>query len=136
MVIHRVTTPVAVENYLDRYAVEHGCRSIEAVRRITFETAVVDPDYALLTLSKAMIRELGLSKSLGCRAGEYQFYGPVRLTILGRTCTTNVPDAGDQDAPILLGRLPLLQLDLVVDRRSQKLIGNPAHGGEDIIEMF
>jgi len=43
-----------------------------------------------------------------------------------------VPD----DIPVLIGQLPLEQLDFVVDLRSRSLIGNPAHGGEHIFELY
>jgi len=41
-----------------------------------------------------------------------------------------VPDG----VPALVGQIPLICLDFVVDPRSQTLIGNPAHGGEQILE--
>ena len=43
-----------------------------------------------------------------------------------------VPD----DVPVLVGQLPLEQLDVVIDLRSRTLIGNPAHGGEHIFELY
>jgi hypothetical protein len=43
-----------------------------------------------------------------------------------------VPD----DVPVLIGQVPLEQLDFVVDLQARRLIGNPAHGGEHIIEMY
>ena len=43
-----------------------------------------------------------------------------------------VPD----DTPVLIGQLPLEQLDFVVDLQSRSLIGNPAHGGEQMYELY
>ena len=37
---------------------------------------------------------------------------------------------------MLIGQAPLRLLDFVVDTASQKLVGNPEHGGEDIIELY
>jgi hypothetical protein len=62
-------------------------------------------------------------------------YEAVRLTIQGRSCTMDVLEAPD-DVPVLIGQLPLEHLDLVVDLRNRCLIGNPAHGGEHIYEMY
>ena len=62
-------------------------------------------------------------------------YEPVRLTICGRTCTMDVMEVPD-DVPVLIGQLPLEHLDLVVDLRSHSLIGNPAHGGEHVYELY
>jgi hypothetical protein len=41
-----------------------------------------------------------------------------------------------ESVPNLLGQVPLEVLDLVVDSRAQKLIPNPAHGGEQMAEEF
>ena len=44
-----------------------------------------------------------------------------------------VPD----DTPVLIGQLPLEQLDFVsLDPRGGSLIGNPAHGGEQMYELY
>ena len=36
----------------------------------------------------------------------------------------------------MIGQIPLEYLDFVVDLGSRKLIGNPAHGGEQMYEMY
>jgi hypothetical protein len=59
----------------------------------------------------------------------------VRLTIQGRSCTMDVLEVPD-DAPVLIGQIPLEHLDLVVDLRDRKLVGNPAHGGEHVYELY
>jgi hypothetical protein len=43
-----------------------------------------------------------------------------------------VPDG----LPVLIGQIPLEHLDFVVDLRNRKLIGNPAHGGEHMYELY
>jgi hypothetical protein len=45
---------------------------------------------------------------------------------------TEIPD----DCPVLIGQVPLELLDFVVDPKGQRLIGNPAHGGEHMIEIY
>jgi hypothetical protein len=37
---------------------------------------------------------------------------------------------------VLIGRIPLDMLDLVVDPQARRLIGNPAHHGEHILELY
>jgi len=37
---------------------------------------------------------------------------------------------------VLIGQVPLEMLDFVVDPPGQKLIGNPDHGGKQMIDMF
>jgi hypothetical protein len=43
-----------------------------------------------------------------------------------------VPDG----VPVLIGQIPLEFLDFVVDPVRQRLIGNPAHGGEHVLELY
>ena len=62
-------------------------------------------------------------------------YGTVRLTIQGRDCPTDVSEVPD-DCPVSIGKILLHWLDFVVDLRSHRLIGNPTHGGEQMLEMY
>jgi len=41
-----------------------------------------------------------------------------------------------ESVPNLLGQIPLEVLDFVVDSKGQKLIPNPAHGGEQMVEEY
>ena len=63
-----------------------------------------------------------------------QIYRAVRLTVQGRDCISDVAEIPD-DFPIVIGQVPLELMDWVVDPRGQRLIGNPEHGGEHIIEV-
>jgi hypothetical protein len=38
--------------------------------------------------------------------------------------------------PALIGQIPLELLDFVVDPKGQRLIGNPDHGGEEMIDLL
>jgi hypothetical protein len=40
------------------------------------------------------------------------------------------------DCPVLIGQVPLEVMDFVVDPAGQRLIGNPAHGGEQVYELY
>jgi hypothetical protein len=62
-------------------------------------------------------------------------YRAVRLTIQGRDCICDVAEIPD-DCPVLVGQIPLEALDFVVDPAGQRLIGNPEHGGEHMIELY
>ena len=42
----------------------------------------------------------------------------------------------DDRCPVLIGQVPLELLDFLVDPVGQRLIGNPAHGGEHMIEVL
>ena len=43
----------------------------------------------------------------------------------------------DENLPaVLIGQVPLGLLDFVMDSASQRLIGNPDHGGKPMIDLF
>ena len=65
----------------------------------------------------------------------FGIYDAVRLTVRERTCLTEVAEVPD-DCPVIIGQTPLEVLDFVVDPKGQKLIGNPDHGGEQMIDLF
>ena len=48
----------------------------------------------------------------------------------------NWEDIALLDLPNIIGHIPLEGMDWVVDMTGQKLIGNPAHGGELLHEEF
>jgi predicted aspartyl protease len=137
----RVFTEATIESLQDLWAKERGLCSPNQVRRITVSDALVDPGVTLISLPARLIRQLGLREQYKGRVRssigvvEAAVYDAVRLTIQGRTCTVDVMEVPD-NVPVLIGGLPLLQLDLVVDPRSRSLIGNPAHGGEHMSEVY
>jgi predicted aspartyl protease len=137
----RVLTEATIENLEDLWAVKRGLLAAEQVRRITVTDALVDTGATLLSLPTRLIQQLGLGKtaskhvSSSIGVSEAGVYDAVRLTILGRTCTMDVMEVPDT-VPVLIGQLPLEHLDLVVDLRSRSLIGNPAHGGEHVYELY
>jgi hypothetical protein len=53
----------------------------------------------------------------------------------GRDCELRVAEVADS-CPVLIGYIPLELLDFVVDIKNQRLIGNPDHGGEFMIDMY
>jgi len=137
----RVLTEATIENLEDLWAAKRGLVSPEDVRRIVLADALVDTGATLLSLPRRLIDQLGLAKTGTKRitsstgGGEAGMYEAVRLTIRGRSCTMDVMEVPD-GVPVLIGQLPLEHLDLVVDLRSRSLIGNPAHGGEHVYELY
>jgi len=137
----RVTTEAKIENLKDLWAVDQNLRPAKDARSVVVEDALVDTGATLLSLPSKMIRDLGLdlssSKRVTSSAGvtEANLYEAVRLTIEGRSCTMDVLEVPD-GVPALIGQLPLEHLDFVVDLRARKLIGNPAHGGEHMYELY
>ena len=137
----RVTTEAAIENMEDLWAIKRGLLPADQARRVTIPDALVDTGATLLSLPTRVIQQLGLARTVSKRVtsriglGEAYLYEAVRLTIQGRSCTMDVMEVPDT-VPALIGQLPLEHLDLVVDLRSRTLIGNPAHGGEHVYELY
>ena len=135
----RVTTEATIENLKDLWDVERGIIPASQARRVTVPDAVVDTCVKMLSLPKHLIKQLGLGKTVRKRSSkgviESYMYEPVRLTIQGRDCTMDVLEVPD-NVPVLIGQMPQAHLDFVVDPCSRTLIGNPAHGGEHMYEMY
>lgn len=137
----RVLVEATVENLKDLWESESGQRAADQVRRVAIDDALVDTGATTLSLPTELIQRLGLTKRAEKRVvtssgeSETAVYEAVRLTIQGRDCTVDVMEVPNS-VPPLVGQVPLELLDFVVDPSGQRLIGNPAHGGEHIVEMF
>jgi predicted aspartyl protease len=137
----RVLVEAILESLEDLWALKKGLITPDKVRRIIVPDALVDTGATMLSLPTHMIRQLGLSKSWTRQVttsrgtSNADVYSSVKLTIKGRECPMDVLEVPD-DVPVLIGQIPLEYLDFVVDPQSRSLIGNPAHGGEQMYEMY
>jgi predicted aspartyl protease len=137
----RVLTEITVENLKDVYDAERGLIPQSEVRRVSIPDAVVDTGATFLSLPTRVIRQLGLSKVYSKRVttskgpADSDVYNAVWFTLQGRSCTLDVMEVPDS-VPALVGQLPLEHLDFVVDPVGQKVIGNPAHGGEQMYDLL
>jgi len=137
----RVVVEARIENLKDAWEAERGLRAPGDVRTVTVDDALVDTGATTLSLPSRLVKLLGLEQiretrvrtSAGPRSAPVR--EPVRLYIQGRDCVVEVLEVGD-DVPTLIGQIPLEWMDFVVDPRSQRLIGNPAHGGHWTAEMY
>ena len=137
----RVIIEALIENIKDVYAVELEVLDAAKARKIQVADALVDTGATLVSLPKRLIKQLGLAKICEKRVTSSAgvttagMYGPIRLTIQGRSCTVDVMEVPD-NVPALIGQVPLELLDFVVDPGGQKLMGNPAHGGQHVLEAY
>jgi len=137
----KVSVPARIENIYDLNDVRKGTLSADRVRAVEVPDALVDTGATLLSLPQRVIRQLGLERqrtqTARTAAGVISFgiYDAVRLTVQERTCLTEVAEVPD-DCPVIIGQTPLEVLDFVVDPKGQKLIGNPDHGGKQMIDLF
>ncbi len=137
----KVLVRAKIENLEDLFSVHQGHLKPEEVRSVEVTDALVDTGATTLLLPKRLISQLGL-RYLRTRPGyglggsvSVSMYSIVRLTIEGRDCSLEAGEIDDK-FPVLIGQIPLEMLDWVVDTKGQRLIGNPAHGGEQVIEVF
>ncbi|MSR57218.1 MAG: retroviral-like aspartic protease [Planctomycetaceae bacterium] len=137
----RVTTEALVENLKDLWDAQRGMIPLGNIRRLEVTNALVDTGATTLVLPTRLIRQLGLNKTRDKTvisangSGVIGIYEAVRLTIQGRDCVVEVMEVPDE-IPALIGQIPLEMLDFVVDPQGRRLIGNPAHGGEQILELL
>jgi len=64
-----------------------------------------------------------------------QKYEAVRLSVQGRKCVIEVHEIPDP-ATVLIGQIALETMDWVVDPKNGRIIGNPEHGGEQMVEAY
>lgn len=137
----KVLVTAKIESIEDLVKAKFGLISEPEIRAVVVDDALVDTGATTLSMPKKLITQLGLAPMRQRRARTtagfvtIQNYGAVRLTIQGRDCTCDVAELPDE-CPVLIGQVPLELLDFLVDPVSQKLIGNPAHGGEQMIELY
>jgi predicted aspartyl protease len=139
--IGRVLVKARIENTDDLVLAKKGLLPVDQVRSVEVIDALVDTGATLLSMPKKLIEQLGLDpvrrRTALTSAGHVlvQIYGTARLTVEGRDCPIDVSELPD-DCPVLIGQVPLELMDFVVDPPGRRLIGNPAHGGEHMIEMY
>jgi predicted aspartyl protease len=137
----KVIVSAKIENLEDLYKVHQGLLTPDKARALDVNDALVDTGAIGLMIPTRLLPALGLRPTQVRRARsvsgvfQMQMYKAVRLTIQGRDCTVDVFEIPDPD-PVLVGQIPLEALDWVVDTVGQKLIGNPEHGGQHIIDVL
>ncbi len=137
----RITIAVRVENNFDVRRAEEGQIPFGSVRTLEIDDALVDTGATGLCLPESMVRELGLTavrrRSARTAAGITMLtvYSEVRLTILDRDAVIRITEIPD-GSPVLVGQIPLEEMDLIPYPKERKLKPNPAHDGEWTIEIY
>lgn len=137
----KVIVPVRIENISDSLEAAAGKLDPQKIRSIEVNDAVVDTGARLLGLPKRYIEALGLeqfeTRQAITSAGllPCNLYRAAWLTVQGRKCTVDVAEVPD-DCPVLVGYYPLEVLDFVVDPVGRRLIGNPEHHGQNILDLL
>ena len=137
----KVVVTARVENVYDRIAADEGRLPVANIRAVEVSNAIVAPGAPSLSMPATLLARLGLqtmrSATIRTSAGEMsvRIFGTARLTIQGRDCPVDITELPD-GCPVLIGQIPLEAMDFVVDMGQHALVGNPAHGGEHVIELY
>src|SRR5262249_38159877 len=137
----RVQVAARLENLEDVYRAAQGALPADQVRTVDVTDALIDTGATGLLVPRRLIAQLGLpllrTRAARTIAGnvDVPMYRAVRLTVQGRDCISDVGEVGDQ-FPVIIGQVPLELMDWVVDPKRQQLIGNPEHGGEQMIDAM
>ena len=136
-----VLVAARIENLLDAYAAAKGQIAAGDVRKVEVDDALVDTGASGLSMPRTLLATLGLdfirNRTAMTASGpaEVRTFGPAKLTIQGRDCPFDVTELPD-GCPVLIGQIPLEAMDWVADMPNRRVIGNPAHGGEQVIEIY
>jgi hypothetical protein len=139
--VGKVVVAAKIENLEDIFSVRQGRLAPDQVRMVEVTDAVVDTRTTGLMIPTRLLASLGLrpTRILPGRTVSgsipVQMYEAVRLTVQGRDCVVNVHEISDP-SPVLIGQVPLGALDWVVDPVNRRLIGNPDHGGRDMVDAL
>ena len=135
----KVIVKIKLTNYSD--LVLRRLKLARRKPRVVEVEALVDSGATRLYLKPSIIKKLGLVRTDTVRSQttngdviRYK-YEPVELELMGRRENFDVVEI-PENVPNLLGQVPLEVLDFVMDAKGQKLIPNPAHGGEQMSEEF
>jgi clan AA aspartic protease len=136
----KIVEKIKVVNQADEILAQRGFIKPDQIR--SFETEVlVDTGATFLCLRKSLIEKLQLTpveqKTVRTSNGAATrtFYSPVTIYLRDRYAVVYVSETSD-DCPSLLGQIPLESMDWVIDPRNKKLIGNPEHDGEWVLEEY
>jgi len=128
-----VTTEIILKNGADIILAQKGHISEQNIRSVTV-TALVDTGATTLVISENLCKELGLvvkdSRSVTLAGGSKASCGvaePVQICWKDRTSLIR-PWVMPNEDEILLGVIPLEEMDLIVDPVNRSLAG--AHGDE------
>lgn len=137
----KVIVTARIENLNDVEMRDRGILPADQVRSVEIRDALVDTGAMGLLVPRRLIAQLGLRqyrtrqpRGIGGTMS-MAMYSAVWLTVQGRECIIDVGEVSD-DFPVLIGRIPLLALDWVVDPDGGRLIGNPDHGGVHMMDAF
>ena len=136
----KATVPAVVENLDNLFTVRRGQLAADRVRHVEVPDALIDTGATGLLVPSRLVAALGL-ESFQVRPARtvggtvpLRMFRAVRLSVRGRECISDVAEIADEFS-VVVGQVPLGLMDWVVDPQGRRLIGNPDHGGEHMVEV-
>jgi len=127
-----VHADITLINTDDLALVKAGYRKPASVRSMQVR-ALVDSGAYMLAINEKLKTQLGLdvletrpAESVDGRIVDLEVVGPVDVHVENRTTTVRAMVLPG-DAEVLLGAIPMEDMDVLIDPREQKLIANPQH---------
>ncbi|MGI8982782.1 MAG: hypothetical protein ACR2FY_26400 [Pirellulaceae bacterium] len=131
-----IRVKVILINSFDDALLSLGKITPDQVRRVEAE-GIVDTGAVTCVLPQRVVDQLGVTiqrvaKYADGRSETVGVTGPVLFEILGRNSAEDALVLGDE---ILIGQTLLERLDLLADCRNQKVIPNPVHPDQQILNV-
>jgi predicted aspartyl protease len=112
------------------------------IKSVYLVDVIVDSGATLMCLSKELIEKLELEPLRKVKVNtaegvrETTIYGPVVIEIKGREARQDVMELNHGGIEALIGQLPLEQMDFLINPSIQRLIPNPAHDNQMILDQL
>ena len=132
----KVTVDIKLTNHIDIMT------GVENPRTAEVKNAIVDSGATMLSLSKDIIDALGLKllrkRKVNTATGieELGVYGTVELNIMDREDVFSVMELKHPTIKALVGQQPLELFDFLIHPGINRIIPNPEHGGQLILDML
>lgn len=138
----KVLTNLKITSLYDLRDYKNNLIKEEDIKQVELKDVIVDSGASMLCLSKDIIEHLGLEflkmSKVNTADGivERGIYGPVVYEIQGRIARGDVLELSHPKIKALIGQIPLEQLDFLINPAANRLITNPEHEGELILDQL
>jgi hypothetical protein len=138
----KVMTKIKITSYDSLRDYKKGIIDSDRIKNVELNDVLVDSGASMLCLNKELIELLDLEflKTVKVNVAdgvvERGIYGPVVYEIQGKVARGDVLELAHPKIKALIGQIPLEQLDFLINPASNRLITNPEHDGELILDQL
>ena len=138
----KVLTSIKITSWDSFKSAKKGLIKKSEIKSIELNDIIVDSGASMLCLSKELIDKLELDHLKDVKVNTADgivtrgIYGPVLYEIQGRVARGDVLELQHPKIKALIGQIPLEQLDFLINPAANRLIPNPEHEGELILDQL